>query len=501
MMEYHHFEFGAQPQDRPVLHDAITADSEWREKDSTELETALGISIVEAMGALTTRMVLNPDAPIGAGSIVFSVEENPVEDSNMLIIPRSVITTTGFEPGKLQAWRERVAEAVEDKPMSFEIVDNSSLTDGEPRQLLNLAFDGTHYSLSRYGRPFTYVTENGQTIDCFAMDQWSIWDYHAEKRRQAIAERDHIGLHVQENILEIDDVTELEKISYVLSHTAQLYNHDFIITAKIKLQQRGFEREAITYRDIVDEVGIGKFTVGEGTMRYYDLLHAVAKDIFDPLQLALVQVWFATEGIRTTYGEAEETPALRQELQQLLENKIAETANASMWDGARLRTYLMSGLDQAADTYTNDFERYYQGNRFQHPRVTSTILAQNKFPELLNGQSYISLEEAIAVAQNPPSDAMLERLRELMRLNEDLETAEADEDYDKADYLESEIDKLMTKVEKKDEAYFARLDEATDAAEETAYSNLGIGKEIDSRTFLIEGILLAREITRLADSV
>lgn len=497
MQEFKHFDYGPQPQDRPIDHATLLADPEWSDKDHPQLEAELGESIVAALGSLTTRLMIDPDSMLGENHIVFSSEVASKDDSFIIIVPTSVVETSGMDSRSLVAWHERLEDSKEDKPMTFEIEDPSSIVEGEPEKLLKIWFDGTHYGLTRWGRNFNYTTETGKSVPAYAWDQHKIWDYNAEKRNQRTAERDNIINSASNLIFEVDSGADYERVAQALCTTGLLFDEAFIYRPRGHLSESGRDRDSVTHREILFEHSLG--SRGErGPKDNFTMLIDATEGITDETQLALIRYWFVTEGQRELYLSQDDNPTTLEHVESHLWEKIEETDGAGNWDGSQTRMYLQDVLESEAERYTQSFTEYYKGHRFQHSESRTALLATTQYPELNQDSQIADIALAVALEDNSPPDPLLEKLREMQRLVEDYD--EAGDDDEKIQYIQQQHAQAAGEVEESYDGYYVTIEGAAGRASRKIQEELGIDDDFDTRAMLIEGILLARQVASLADA-
>lgn len=498
MSDLAHFEFGSQPQDRAALHQQLLADPEWVDKGHDQLETELGEQIIGALGSLTMLLARKPDAKLDEHAVEFT-STTTESQSNIVIVPLTVLQTTGLDLEKLAGWNRRVKESTEDRPMRFDILGQGHGAESDPAALATVWFDGTHYGIARNGRRFEYPVKAGEPIQSFFTDAWSVWDYNAEKRRQRIAERDNIVLSAEGLILDLDNSQNAEDISRILCTAGMLHSSSFILGEQARIaSSTGRSYEDIGWQEILVHKAQGEY---DGIrIDYFDVLDRLTEGMDDQTQLALARFWFVTEGQRELVRhDIKDRAGALSILEELLTAEVERTQGAANWDAATIRVYLLSVLDRVAESFTEAITEDFGGHRFAHAQATGELLAETEYPELNQYRRYMDLGNAVGLAQNPPPYELLERLRELERLQEDLGQAYIDQDNNRAEFLEGEIVRIQNATSEKYDPYLTVVNAAAEGAMVEIDDSLGIEHGYNTRAMVIEGILLAKEIARRAD--
>lgn len=489
-----HFDIGIQPHERQAYHRQLLADPAWDEH-LLVLESELGHSIVAAIGSLTTRLMLDPTAKVNGLSLEFT-SETDIAGPNVIFMPPSVVHTTGLDPAKIQDWQIRLGQSTEDKPMTFNLLTEPTSENDHLKRGVTVEFDGTAYSISRYGRLFGLTNGAGPAVEASAWDSWSVWDYHAEKKRQGAAERANLEQSVRQQITDLESAAATQQIATLLCTAGMLRDSSSIYMSRSQIMRDGRTYEDIGYREILAYQALGIRNDGT-TKPHFELLHNASMDLSDANQRALVQHWFISHGqqmIEQLHGQPAET--IHQQLATLLDAKIAETSGVASWPLSRLRQYLHTMLDQEVIAHSQSVSEYYSGHSFRHSRTSTGVHARSPYPEISGGEEYIDGADALALAVNQPAETLVEDLRQLQRIEED--TALAD-DRNSLNALTLARERLLKHIDQQYGAYFTRLDAYNDQAKLHIRGAYHIANMYDERAIIIEGILLAREIGRLAD--
>jgi hypothetical protein len=480
-LEFRHYDFGVQPHERAAFHERLLTDPEWSGKDIGRLEEELGVALDHLMGSLATRMFF--DGRIGDLQVV-CIDAGEFDGCGTPT-PASVVATSGFTPDKRKAWMERLQSA-EDRPIAFEIVDPTAWTDYEgTTKVAYIGFDGAEYQLIRWGRPFEHPTASGETITAFAIDSWSAWDDNAEKKKYSAAERAHLAATASDMIMNVQENTP-QAVADVLAVISWLYDSNEGFQGKIADSKKK-ERKDVTGQEIISYVAESLSFNEEADTQ-------AIKDMTDPTQQLLVKHWFITEGSRAVYRDKKFDVA-GQGIQERLAAKVAETANASTWPVAKMRQYLADRLDRAVKYHESFAREHYGEASLKEVEVYSSVHAFTDIPELNDNNREIELPSAVAIKENPPPEELVESLRELERLEEEIEEADADG----TETMNILARRLQYKIEIDHGKYIEDLKTAAVRAKERVYRKTVFDAKYAFRPRLIEGILLARELVRKAD--
>lgn len=434
------------------------------------------------------------------GNLVLTKNEAPIIDEpeiNAVIVPENVLKTTGLNMGKLARWRERLDQSLDAQPVQYEIIDPTITHDGEPFVVMRMEFDGTHYKLTRWGTPFTVLSQNDVAVEALSYDGFHVWDYHAEKRRQRRAEAEAVGVHVQEQIMELRDAND-ERLADILCSLADLRYTYYSAFARLELEKKGQANGEITSQDIIHH------NCAHALRSLPESLQQSIADISNPTQktltlfeLKMQMVNAANEALIEGADEAAQDQAAILAITDWLPQKIAQTDDLANWEVSRVRSYLLALLDSNMGAFQSEYEQYYDGHAFKHGRFGAGRIAKVPYPELLPDRHYASLEEVTAMVEHPPDDALIEALRSVMRLGEDAQLAGQEGDVDRQKFLEEQITAELSEIEEKYDDYFGTLNAATTAAEERLASELPFITPLDTAQGLAKSIAVAQSVERV----